>query len=425
MKIKKTLFLRVCIIVLFFVFFGGCTKPEINEPEKPRTIKIGVIYPFSGSLAASGNDLKDGLELALDIVKNSYDLPLPLAKEQGLTNQNNPTIELIYRDYKNDAEKAAQFVEELVKNENVVAIIGCYSSTITAAASERAEMLHIPFINTASTSPLLTQRNYKWFFRTTPDDKMFAQNFFTFLSQLPEHSDYDIPKKVTLVYEQGLWGTGVAQAEKKLVKRYDYEILQDIPYNPKNKDLKGVINKINDEPGIIMQASYATDAIKIVQGYKMNNKRPVAILGMNAGFISPGFISTLGSDAENILSRDVWALDLGKNKPVVTQVNALFKDKYGRDMTGNSARAFTGALVLFNALNNAKTMKAEDVREALLKTDLSSDQIIMPWNGVLFDPTNGQNTKGKGIIAQVQNGVYVTVWPWKMASAKINWPLHL
>ena len=46
----------------------------------------------------------------------------------------------------------------------------------------------------------------------------------------------------------------------------------------------------------------------------------------------------------------------------------------------------------------------------------------MPWVGIKFDD-NGQNTLGSGIIVQVQNGKYVTVWPFELASAEVIWPM--
>jgi hypothetical protein len=109
--------------------------------------------------------------------------------------------------------------------------MGCYNSAVTAAASEQAEILKAPFLNTNSTSPILTQRGLNWFFSTTPDDGMFAQNFFTFFSDLNQLLEINIPKRLILVYENRLWGTSVSRAERKLALKYDYEIVGDIPYD--------------------------------------------------------------------------------------------------------------------------------------------------------------------------------------------------
>jgi branched-chain amino acid transport system substrate-binding protein len=46
----------------------------------------------------------------------------------------------------------------------------------------------------------------------------------------------------------------------------------------------------------------------------------------------------------------------------------------------------------------------------------------MPWGGVQYDAT-GQNKLGAGIIVQVQDGKYATVWPFALASKDVTWPL--
>ena len=415
----------ICFVLgLFSLFwFMGCENESPKRTAK-ETVKIGVIYPFSGHSASSGKDLKAAIELAAEIINQSFDLSIPLAGEKGLSAHGNAAIEIVFKDSQSDETKARQLVEELVQKENVTAILGCYNSSVTAAASEQAEVLKIPFLNPESTSPILTQRGLKWFFRTTPDDSMFAQNFFAFFSDLNKELNIELPKRLILVYENRLWGTSVARAEKKLAMKHEYRIVEDIPYDSKDKSYEAELNNIKAAlPGVILQSSYADDAVLLMKGYKEKQINPVAILAMNAGFISPSFLENLGMDGEYVFSREVWALDIGRKKPLVATINNLFKERFDRNMNGNSARAFTGLIVLADAINRSKTLEPESIREALLKTHIKSEQLIMPWDGVVFDPETGQNTGGKGIIVQIQKGEYRTVWPRNLSENPIIWPM--
>ena len=421
MILQKLMCLTLAVIGGISLF--GCEK-ERPESAQGETVKIGVIYPFTGPNASTGEDLKAAVELATEIVNRSFDIPIPLAKEEGLSAHGRAEIQIIYKDSQSDPNRAAKGVEELVKEHQVVAIMGCYSSTVTAAASERAEIMKVPFLNAASTSPTLTQRGFKWFFRTTPDDEMFAQNFFTFLSDLSERMKIDPPKRLILVYENRLWGTSVSRAERKLAIKHGYEIVEDIPYDPKESRFDEELRRIKlSPPAVILQASYANDAVLFVKGYKANQINPIAILAMNAGFISPHFLKSLGSDGDYILSREVWALDLGRRKPLVHEINDLFKRRSGRNMTGNSARVFTALITLADAINRARSLEARKIRDALLGTEIKGEQVIMPWDGVKFDPETGQNILGRGIIVQVQEGQYRTVWPWDSSSRAVVWPM--
>lgn len=400
---------------------SGCDqeKPALF----PKTVRIGVIYPETGPDALTGKDIRDGLELARDLVNQSFDLPLPLAKTKGLTGPGGASIELVYRDSKSDPDLAYTAVADLVNKEKVCAVIGDYRSTVTARAGQQAEMLGIPFLNALSTSPVLTRQGLKWFFRTTPDDETFVQNFFTFLSDLSAERKTDVSRRLILVYENKLFGTSVAQAEKKLAFRKGYKIAADIPYDAESNRLDRELIQIKKGlPGIILQTSYLNDAVLFMKEYRQHNINPAAVLGMDAGFISPDFLKTLGPDGEYVMSREVWAADLAAKKPLVKQINDLFRDRFKRDMNGNSARALTGLIVLAEAVNRSVSLKAEDIRKALLKTDIPGDQMIMPWSGVRFDPATGQNILGAGIIVQVQGGRYHTVWPPALAVKTAIWP---
>lgn len=408
-----------CLLVCALL---GCS-PGSSTVEKGTPIKIGAIFPLSGIHASTGEDIQRALLLGRDIINDSYQFDYPLARTSGIPSLRNNRIEIIIKDSASDPEHAAAMVEELVKKDRVCAIIGCYSSTVTARASEQAEMLNVPFLNPVSTSPVLTRRGLNWFFRTTPDDEIFAQNFFAFLEDLYAKKDISQVRDVVLVYENRLWGTGVARAETRAAKRYRYTIRADVPYDSKDTAFDREARIIEKAmPALIFQASYLQDAVKLVRHYNDFSIRPVGILGMNAGFVDPQFKDMLGELSENIFSREVWALDIGDQKPLVREVNRLFEERFGVPMTGNSARTFTGLTVLACAIDKAETLAKRDIRVSLRSIDLAGEVLIMPWEGVRFDARSGQNTRGRGIIVQVQDGEYKTVWPWDLASAEVRWP---
>jgi len=414
--------LRLGVLAACMILLAGCTSDSARE-SSTGVIRIGVLYPFFGPDAATGEDLKAGLDLAVEIINHSHEISLPLAKGSGLPGQAGRSIELVYRNTESDPAVAARELMALVSSgQGIVAVIGCYHSSVTALASEQAEMQQIPFLNSESTSPLLAQRGLKWFFRTTPDDEKFSRDFFEFLNDMRTKGLLSGSQPLALVYENGLWGTCVAQVQKRLAEQQGYRIALDAPYAVSAGSFQPELERIASVmPGVILQASYTRDALEFVKGYRSAQVQPIAILGMDSGFISPQFISTLGADAENILSREVWTLDLSEKKPLVKVVNDLFRERYHRDMTGNSARSFTGLIVLAEAINRADGLTPRAVRDALARTDIGADQLIMPWDGIRFDPETGQNTLGKGIIVQVQQGRYVTVWPNSLAVRPPVW----
>ncbi len=387
------------------------------------TVRIGAIYPLTGPAGSTGAELKDAITLAADIVNGKYDLDLPLARTEGLPNLKGAKVEVVFGDHQGKPDVGQAEAERMITTEKVVALMGAYYSSVTTTASIAAERHKIPFLNPESTDPKLTERGFKYFFRTTPYDDLFAENFFQFLNDVKKKKGAKI-SSVATVYENTNFGTGVNNAIKQNAAKYGYRLVADVAYAEKGTSAIAEVQKLKGaNPDVVMPASYTADAILYMKTFKDLNYAPQAILAMDAGYISDEFKKTLGKDGEYVLSREVWALDLAKKKPMIAKVNEIYKKRFGRDMNGNSARSFTGFLVLADAINRAGSTDPEKIREALEKYTLSGDKMIMPWQGVAFDPKTHQNTEGRGIIVQLVSGEWRTVWPFDLASSDVVWPM--
>ena len=387
-------------------------------------VKIGVVYPLTGPGAAVGAELRSALELAADIINNGAPgiTELPFAAGKGLPNLKGAKIKLVFADHQANPQTGATEAERLITQEKVVAIVGAYNSAVTATASQVAERAGIPFLNPESSSASLTARGFKWFFRTTPHDDLFVHNAFEFLRELEAKKGIK-PGVVVSLNENGLWGTETTKLQAKLAPDYKMNLAKQVLYPAKTTQLTSEVQTLKAaNPNLVLQSSYTADAILAMKTYKELGFSPDMILANNAGFTDTDFIRTLGKDAEYIITREVWALDLAGRKPLIKQVNDLFNSRYKINFTGNSSRTFTGLMVMADAINRAGSTEPEAIRKALAATDMPGAKLIMPWAGVKFDAT-GQNTLGQGILVQIVDGKYNTVWPFAMASRDVVWPM--
>ncbi len=411
----------LCIPVALSLAALGAAAPAPAAAQEE--IRIGVILPLTGAAAGTGVELKNASELAAEIVNTSLkDLPLPLAASAGLPHLKNARIRLVFADHQGNPQLGASEAERLITQEHVVALTGCYFSAVTATASQVAERHGIPFLNSDSTSTTLTERGFKWFFRTTPADDLFVKNFFQFLKDVQAKKGVAV-KKVALFNENTLWGSETTKLEDKLAKENGYAVAETVLYPAKSTQLTSEVQRIAAAGAdVVMQSSYLGDAILAMRTYRDLGYTPTALLANDAGFNDTEFLKSVGKDGDDILSRETWALDLAAHKPLIKKVNDLLQARYHVNFTGNSARDFTGILTLADAIDRAGSTQPEAIRKALQQTNLPADQLIMPWEGVRFD-AKGQNELGSGIIVQVQHGKYVTVWPFKLASADVVWPM--
>jgi len=389
-----------------------------------QEVKIGVIYPLTGAAASTGAEMKDALEFAEDIINNgTKEAPgLPFAAGGALTNLKGAKIKLVFADHQGNPQTGATEAERLINEEHVVAILGAYNSNVTATASQVAERSGIPFLNAESSSASLTARGFKWFFRTTPHDDLFVRNFFEFFADLEAKKKIAV-KSFAIMNENTLFGNETTKLETRLAGEKGFKITSTVSYPAKSTQLTSEVQTLKGgSPQVVLQSSYLGDAILSMKTYKELGFTPDMILANDAGFADTEFTKTLGKDADYIVSREVWSIDLANRNPLIKQANDAFNKRYKINFTGNSARTFTGLMVLADAINRAGATTPEAIQKALIATDMPGSKLIMPWKGVRFDET-GQNTLGQGILVQIIGGQYKTVWPFELASQDIVWPM--
>jgi len=90
--------------------------------QAPAPVKIGVIEPLSGPVAASGNYVRMGAEIARDW----------LNARGGVLGRK---VELVIEDNKSDPKEAASAAEKLIVRDKVPAIMGAWGSSMTLAGS--------------------------------------------------------------------------------------------------------------------------------------------------------------------------------------------------------------------------------------------------------------------------------------------------
>ena len=387
----------------------------------PPTIKIGGVYPLTGNLASTGLDNKRGVELAVEIINNKYDLNLPLAKTEGLPNLGGAKIEMVWADTKGEPRNGQAEAERLVTQEKVVGVLGAYQSSVTKTASQATERLKIPYVCSDSSSPTLTERGLKYFFRASPHDGIFAHDQFAFLKDLEAAKKQKV-QTLALLYENTEYGSNVGKEEEKYAKEFGYKVVENISYAASATDFTSEVGRLmKAKPDVLLHASYITDAILYTKTFKELGFKPKGMVTMG-GYIEPGYLPVIKADGNNFIVRSTFALDLAKKKPLVGQVAALFKKKFGIEMSENAARSFAAPFVFADAINRARSTAPEAIVTALRETNIPGDQVIYPWKGIKFDPKTQQNIYATGTLVQIQKQDYVTVWPFESAAAPLVWP---
>ncbi len=412
---------------------------NINAADKE--VKIGVIFPLSGNLASTGKLLRIGVELAADIVNNKKEgLSIPIAGWEGIPGLNGAKIKLIFADHRSDPARGADLAKSLIKDEKVVGILGCYNSSVTKAVSTVCERFGVPMINSNSTSPPLTTRGFKWFWRTTPHNITFTHDLYRFLNGLTEGKVKKLGKvpkadiqNIAIAGEETEFGSTGLEVLEELAPKYGFKAVKAIKYPHEAPDLTSEVQSIRaSNPGVVALVPYVSDALLFMRTFKGQKFSPKVIWGQNAGTLQPAFAENLKKDAVGVLTRTVFVAKIADVKPVAKQINDLFKAKSGTDFSGTSARAFTGLQTWAYVLNKAKSTDPKAIQAAANAIEIPGKELIMPWKGIKFGGEQkgemGQNIWGSGMIAQWQLGKGDTVphleavYPFEYATADFIYP---
>ncbi len=386
-------------------------------------VVIGVIYPLSGPVAQVGLDAVAAVRTAVEIVNEDVDLNVPMGPGKGLTNLGGAKIRIVVADHGGKPDVGQAEAERMITQEKVHALFGAYYSSVTATASQVAERFQIPYLNAESTSPKLSKRGFKWFFRTTPHDGEFTAVMFEFMKDFQAMKGVKLDS-VAIVHEDSLWGTDSGNVQESMAGSGGYNVVSDIAYKKTTTSLTAEVQRIKAaNPDVLLPSSYTSDAMLFLRTAKELDYNPKLVIAQNAGYTDPTFLETLGADAEGSITRSPFNNDLAKSIPLINEVNERFKKHSGgRDLSDVPVRAFTGFLTLVDAINRAGSTDPEKIRQALTETDIPPEKLIVPWRGIKFGP-DGHNMLVRGILMQVQNGKYCTIYPFELASCDVVYPM--
>jgi branched-chain amino acid transport system substrate-binding protein len=403
----------------------GATAAAAFAPIAARAqtgeVVIGILYPFSGASAQMGVDAQKAYETVLEVINKKYDFDLPLAKDEGLPGLGGAKIRLVYADHQGDPQKGRAEAERLITQEKVCAIVGTYQSAVAVTVSQTCERYQIPFVSADNSSPSLHTRGLKFFFRAAPHDEMFSKAMFDFFDAMKKKGTKI--ETLALFHEDTIFGTDSANAQTKLAKERGYKIVADIKYRANSPSLSAEVQQLKAaNADVLMPSSYTTDGILLIKTMAELGYKPSAIVAQAAGFSEKALYDAVGDKLDGVITRGSFSLDLAAKRPMVGKINAMFKEKSGKDLNDNTSREFMALLVIADAINRAKSTDGEKIREALTATDIPAEQTIMPWKRVKFDDM-GQNNDADPVLLQYVGGKFVTVFPTQAAVAEAVWPM--
>ena len=376
---------RWLLVALLVLVVGALTVPA-TLAQGP--IKIGVIQPLSGPVAASGNYVRMGAEIARDWIN----------ARGGIGGRK---VELIIEDNKSDPKEAASAAEKLIVRDKVPAIMGAWGSSMTLAAMPKLEEYGVPMVVETSSAASITRRGNPWIFRISPPSEMEALGLAQYVDDLAI-------KKADFLAVNTDWGRGAVGAFGEILKKQGATVGVTEFMDQAATDMNAQITKIKGTGGDTLFLTTAVEQITLVlkQAQEQRLQRKVITTG---GSSSPSqLIKQAGAAAEgtyHILFFMPWfpeAMPDGKlAKAFVDEWN-----KRGHPFEGltEGFRGHDGIATIAEAIKLAGKDEPKAIRDALWKVSFTG------VNGPVKFEKDGPAGKESGqskpsiFVVQIKNG---------------------
>src|SRR5699024_10572760 len=203
---------------------------ETSSKSNGDTIKVGLNYELSGNVAGYGQQLTDGVELAMEEINTEGGA---LGKE----------IEVVKGDNKSDAAETASVATRLVTRDNVVAMLGPATSGNTKGATPPAMQNKVPLISASATADDVTVDSNgnvrEYIFKTCFNDSDQGVALAEFAS-----GDLAVKKAAILIDNTSDYSKGLAKAFKETFSKAGGSIAVEEAYQSKETDFKSVLTNI-------------------------------------------------------------------------------------------------------------------------------------------------------------------------------------
>ncbi len=378
--------LKRWVPVVLVVLLAGALLTPAAFAQAP--VKIGVIQPLSGPVAASGNYVRMGAEIARDWIN----------ARGGIGGRK---VELVIEDNKSDPKEAASAAEKLIVRDRVPAIMGAWGSSMTLAAMPKLEEYGVPMVVETSSAASITKRGNPWIFRISPPSEMEALGLERYVDKLGV-------KRADFLAVNTDWGRGAVGAFGDMLKKKGASVGAAEFMDQAATDMNAQITKIKATGGDTLFLTTAVEQITLVMKQAQEQRLGRKIITTGGSSSPTQLIKQAGAAAEgsyHLLFFMPWfpeAMPDGK-------LAKAFVDEWGKrghpfEGLTEGFRGHDGIATIAEAIKVAGKDEPKAIRDALWKVRL------MGVNGPIKFDKDGPAGKESGqskpsiFVVQIKDG---------------------
>ncbi len=358
---------------------SGTASESTGGAAEGGTLKLGLAVPQTGTSAAGGEIVENGVQMAVDEINAAGGID---GKWQ---------IELIIEDNQNDPSTSVTVMEKLCNQDEVDVVISSTASSCCLADMEVSRAAGVPELAPASTAASLTEQGNEYFFRTAVTDSSNVVCLYDYLTETMGGS------RIAVLYESNDFGNGGYQLLQDYAGEYGVEIIDAQAYNVGDVDFSVQLTQIKEEApdALFIWGHYEEVTIMCRQMAQYEVDIPV----MGTGYNSPYLTEMGGEYVEGIMFSTCYTT--ANPAENVQTFDAKYMELFGAAYDQNAPQSYDTVYMIADAVTRAQSTDSDAIRQAL--TEMKDFEGL---TGTMnFDETN--NVSKTCQMVKIENGEQV------------------
>ena len=326
-----------------------------------RAYTLAVIVPAGASEGAAAELMRGAAQAQADI------------NAAGGVSGRPIKLRLINDD--DDAERASEIASDLVADDDVLGVVGHYSSGTTLAAAEVYEAGQLPMISPTSTAVDISNAG-DYIFRTVPSDRLAAATLSRYvLNELNEN------QAVVFYTEESAYSKSVKSEFTTELLSNGGEVVANFDVSESGFDAQAALEAAEEEGATVLMLALNTATIEIANDVIQENAQDLPMVGGDSLY-NPVILKESGADALGLVVAVPWHILSHLQSPFVAESRQL----WGGDVNWRTATAYDAVKAL------AVGLEANQSREGLAAALAGSGlEIEGATDAIRFLPTGDRN----------------------------------
>lgn len=367
----------VCLSLLLMVLVWVIRHP-IGGSGKENALRVGVVLPLTGDLAAYGNNAKDGIELAAQEQNDKA------SQTQGMT------VRLFEEDSQGQAQIAVSAFQQLIAIDHVSCVIGDVASSPTLAMAPIADRRRIVLLSPAASSPDISKAG-PFVFRDWPSDDFEASRMAGYMKE----RGY---RRIGVLLVNNDYGQAMLRRFSEQIQSFGAVVVDTETFPQNTVDVRTQLIKLKaSHPQVLYLISYPKDTIVFLRQYsELGLKVPIV---STSSFEDPQILKTQGQVAEGVVFTS--PIPPSRTDAAVEKFRVAYEKKYGKEPGLVADYAYDALRLLVEAAKLSGGTTGDD-----LKSGLHKIKDFHGASGLINFDANGDVIKTVG-LKTVKDGKYV------------------